>query len=316
MNDWIGYLWQLDEPAEHVELERQLREDPMAARQVEKLRRALGLLEADRDEVIPPRDLVARTIGRVASHICANEVPIHSSSEPPLAHSASRTPRLSQERWQNILSRLHRRDMPSSRWQASDLVVAASVLLVGFGVVLAGLPYLRHRATMTACQNQMRQFYGALDGFADRHGGRFPQVFDEPSTATVASVFRELQESGDLPNWQGAACPASPQGFASYAYTLGYRDAAGRLHGLTREVAPISAHAMPLAADRPALGRTTPNPDHRTGQNVLYLDGHVWYCRSGNVGVAGDDIYRNLLGEVRAGVSLFDSVLGVGGDRP
>ena len=35
-----------------------------------------------------------------------------------------------------------------------------------------------------------------------------------------------------------------------------------------------------------------------------------------DVGVDGDDIYRNLSGEPRASRSLFDTVLGVGGDRP
>jgi prepilin-type processing-associated H-X9-DG protein len=315
MHDWIGYLLNLNEPEERAAIERVLQNEPGAARKLELARRVLEPLEADREASLPPRDLVARTIGRVAAYICAHEIPAP-TDDPTASPIPSRQPRLTPDRWRDILGQLHRREMPASRWQAADFIVVASVLLIGFGIVLSGLPYLRHRATLTACQNQMRQFYGALDGYADRHGGQFPQVLAEPDTVTVASVLRELRLTGDLTGEETAMCPASPQGFASYAYTLGYRDDAGRLRGLTRNVAVVAAEALPLAADRPAIGRTTPNPDHRTGQNVLFLDGHVWFCKTGLVGVGGDDIYRNQFGEVRAGVSLFDSVLGVGGDRP
>ena len=36
----------------------------------------------------------------------------------------------------------------------------------------------------------------------------------------------------------------------------------------------------------------------------------------GGVGVDGDDIYRNQLGQVAAGVTRVDAVLGRAGDRP
>lgn len=316
MNDLLGYLLNLDEADERLAVERQLAEDPALRRHLDLLQRGLKPLEVDRDPPLPPRDLVARTIARVAGHICANRAASDAEATAISPNTESRFPRLSAERWRYLLNQLDRREVPPSRWQTSDLVIAASVLLIGFGVVLAGLPILRHRASLTACQNQMRQLYAALDGYADRHSGQFPQVPDDPSSATVASVLTELRLSGDLPQPEKTACPASPLGFASYAYTLGYRDDAGRLHGLGRSVPVVSASILPLAADRPAIGRTTPNPDHRTGQNVLFLDGHITFCTTGRIGVEGDDIYRNQLGQVRAGVSLFDTVLGVGGDRP
>lgn len=316
MNDLLGYLLNLDEPEDRVAVERRLSDDPAVRRELDLLRRGLKPLEADREAPVPPRDLVARTIARVAGHICANQPRLGIELPTVQPSGESRLPRLSADKWRAILNQMDRREVVPSRWQTSDLVIAASVLLIGFGVVLAGLPYLRHRATLTACQNHMRQLYAALDGYADRHSGQFPQIPDDPSSATVASVLTELRQSGDLPQPEKTGCPASPLGFASYAYTLGYRDDDGRLHGLSRTVPLVSASILPLAADRPAIGRTSPNPDHRTGQNVLFLDGHIMFCTTGRIGVDGDDIYRNQLGQVRAGVSLFDTVLGVGGDRP
>ncbi len=316
MDDLVGFLLNLDEPDERAAVERQLLRDPAVRRDLELLQRGLKPLEADREAPVPPRDLVARTIARVAGHICAHQPRVETETSPTQPAADSRFPRLSADKWRAILNQLDRRQMPPSRWQSSDLVIAASVLVIGFGVILTGLPYLKHRAKVSACQNQMRQLYAALDGYAERHAGQFPQVRDDVPMSTVATVLTELRLSGDLPQAERTACPAAPLGFASYAYTLGYRDEAGHLHGLNRDVPRVTRSVLPLAADRPAIGRTTPNPDHRTGQNVLFLDGHIMFCTTGRVGVDGDDIYRNQLGQVRAGVSLFDTVLGVGGDRP
>jgi hypothetical protein len=313
MTDLLGYLLNLEEPDARERVEELLRSDPAAARELTALRRALEPLEADREAPEPPPGLVAHTIARVAEHICANGVPAAPPTEP---RTEELLKRLTPEKWKHVLATLDRAQAPAARWRRADFVVLASIIVVGFGLVLAGLPYVRHRQNLTACQNHLRRLYQALDAYADTHQNRYPQITEDPPNNTAVSFASELQLAGVLPDQPASGCPAAPGDFVSYAYTLGFRDDAGQLHGLSRDPSLPAWGSLPLAADRPAVGRTAPNPDHRNGQNVLFAGGNVRFCTSANVGVEGDDIYRNQLGEVRAGLSLFDTVLGVGGDRP
>ena len=46
------------------------------------------------------------------------------------------------------------------------------------------------------------------------------------------------------------------------------------------------------------------------GQNVLFLDGHMVFCKTRNVGIEGDDIYLNRAGRQAAGLDAKDAVLG------
>ena len=70
---------------------------------------------------------------------------------------------------------------------------------------------------------------------------------------------------------------------------------------------------MPICADIPFGAVGAP---HSHGQNVLFAGGNVRFATVPTVGVNGDDIYRNMLGRVAAGVDRADAVLGVGFDRP
>jgi hypothetical protein len=313
MTDLLGYLLKIDEPDERQRIEELLRNDSAVARELAVLRRALEPLEADNEAPAPASDLVARTIGRIAEHVCANGVVKVGTNGPPMEELMAR---LTPEKWKHVIAALDRAEAPPSRWRRADFVVLASVIVVGFGLVLAALPHLRHRQNLTTCQNNLRQLYQALDAYADVHQDHYPQITDEPPHNTAASFVSELREAGMLPDDPGPGCPAGPGYFATYAYTLGYRDDAGNLQGLRRDPKLPAWDSLPIAADRPAMGRTSPNPDHLNGQNVLFAGGNVRFCTSANVGVDGDDIYRNLSGEPRAGQKLFDTVLGVGGDRP
>ena len=75
-------------------------------------------------------------------------------------------------------------------------------------------------------------------------------------------------------------------------------------------------------ADRPPFDQRNPvgldrnSANHGgSGQNVLYLDGHVNYATSRLVGPSGDDIYLNRRREINAGLGRGDSVLGAGSVR-
>lgn len=311
MNDLLGYLLKLDEPDERARTESRLREAPDAARELDALRRLVEPLEADREAPAPPPGLVARTIGLVAHHACGQSAPPAACPEAP----PTRLERMSPKELTQVIAALDRRRTAPSRWRWTDLAVVAAILVVGVGLVLAIVPYIRQRHGVQACQNHMRQLYAALDTYASTHNESFPAVSETPPNNTAASYAAILRESGAMPGPGNFGCPAAEMpAFGTYAYSLGYRDETGALAGLRRDQADNDLLA--IAGDRPALGRTTPNPDHRSGQNVLFVGGHVRYCLTGHVGVGGDDIYRNQELQVRAGVKLWDTVLGVAGDRP
>lgn len=313
MSDLLGYLLKIDEPEQRERAEALLRDDPAAVRELALWQKLVEPLEADRDGPAPPKDLIARTIGRVAEHICASGTPVPPPAGPTTEELISR---MSPERWRNVLATLDRAEAPVSRWRRADFIVLASIIIVGLGLALAALPYLRYRQNVTACQNHLRQLYHSLDAYADLHQNRFPQVGEDPPYNTAASFVSELQLAGVLPSPAESGCPAGPGELVTYAYTLGHADETGRLRGPMRDPDQPGWGYLPLAADRPALGRRTPNPDHGSGQNVLFAGGNVRFCTSANVGIDGDDIYRNQLGMVGRGVNVFDAVLGVGGDRP
>ena len=103
-----------------------------------------------------------------------------------------------------------------------------------------------------------------------------------------------------------------------YAYSLGYRDEAGQLHGLKR----AGNDRVPLLADRPFVAQNDPdNPSRQNspnhggdGQNVLFVGGNVQFLRDHTIN--SDDIYTNRRNQVKAGLDEWDSVLGASDDRP
>src|SRR5262249_23609216 len=142
-------------------------------------------------------------------------------------------------------------------------------------------------------------------------------VNERPPHNTAGTFLPMLREAGVLPGTVQPGCPAAGSGeLPSYAYSLGYRDELGQLNGLRRDPDRSGWDLLPIIADPPPPDRDAPNPDHRFGQNVLFCGGNVRFCTSSNVGYGGDDIYRNQNGHISAGLCLWDSVLGVGADRP
>lgn len=309
--DLLGYLLNLDEPEERSRIEERVRSIPEIAARLEVLRKLTETLEADKDGPTPPPDLVARTIGRVAEYVCQHEQRKTPGSDPMLDEMMAR---MTPDRWKSVVEVLDRASAPS-RGRRADWVVAGSIMLIALGLLLAGVPYLRYRQDVQSCQNHLRELYGGLENFAANHDGMYPQV-GQPPHETAGAFLVMLRDAGVLPPSDVYHCPAAQPLYPnSYAYTLGYRDATGQLLGLGHGVG-ASEESLPILADRPPPDRTGPNPDHRYGQNVLFMGGNVRFCTSTQAGVDGDDIYRNRNGLVAAGIDLRDSVLGVGGDKP
>jgi len=301
--DLLGYVLNLSEPDERERIERRLEKDPGLQRELIAYRHALAPLALDRDGCEPPADLSQRTIDFVYKH-----VDIIESDTTPVPSA----------RLQALVEVLDRKAMSGpSRWRRWDVAAVACMLFLGIGLGLAALPFVRQRQERIACQNQMRELHLGLEMYCDLHAGQYPQVREEPPFNTAAAVAPLLQEAGVVPANVNFTCPANPMLPATYAYTLGYREPDGQLAGLARNRIADNQQFLPILADRPlARVGNAVSPEHRYGQNVLFVDGHVRFCTNTKAGVGGDEIYVNKFGLVAAGVHRHDTVLGFDGDHP
>jgi hypothetical protein len=316
----IGYLLQALDPEAEREVETYLREHSESPRQLEKLRQALKPLESDRDTIEPPRGLAARTLSRLGA------VRERASSVPPAPPVLRAAPAV------------------HSWWRRPDVLVAAVLVILAAGVASPALFRARAMQDRLHCSNNMRDLHQALVDYSQITNGAFPHADDRPRHNVAGVYVPILHEQGVLRPRFSTRCPArnepsltplttreleamsqeefdriAPQLSGCYAYTLGYRDEAGKLRGLR----PDDGDDLPIVADRPLTreennaceGLRDNSPNHR-GQNVLYIGGHVRFHRSPECGRAHDHIFVNRKGDVKAGADRDDSVLGLSGDRP
>jgi hypothetical protein len=314
----IGYLLDALDPATQREVEAYLRDRPEARKELEVLRQALQPLDADRDTIEPPLQLAERTLARIETERDKIPGPV----APPV-------PRAS---------------IPiSSWWRRPDVLVAAALLIVALGIASPGLFRLRSvYYARTQCADNMRELHQSLVGYGDHNGGFFPAAEERPRRNVAGIYMPVLKDSGMLS--RNFVCPSNgdqgvppwtmreldqmsqeefernaPRLSAGYAYTLGYRDAHGDLHGMRND----DGDDLPLVADRPVTidedtscpGERGSSPNH-SGQNVLYIGGQVKFHKLPTAGRAGDNIFLNRLGKVKAGVDKDDTVLGMSADRP
>lgn len=297
-DDYIGYALDLLEPAEREAMAARLAADPEAAALLARVRAALTLLEVDRD-IDAPNGLANRTVARLAAEL------VHEPTVPSTALVASS-------------------DRPETRLIGGrfrfDLIVAAGIGFLALGLALSFVNRARTANELMACQNNLRTLHSGLTGYADTHEGRFPQV-GTPSYPTADSFVQALTDAGQCPPGFHANCPAAPASVhVSYTYPLGHRTTNNIVQGEWRSRdGTAESDLIPISADFPAAGAAPgggPVSGHRTGHNVLFVGGHVRYATSANVGINGDDIYRNQFGAVAAGVNRIDTVLGRNGDVP
>jgi prepilin-type processing-associated H-X9-DG protein len=311
-----GYLLKaLDDDAQR-EVEASLRESPEVRSRLELLERALAPLAADRETPEPRPGLVLSTLARIAEYQC-RKLP----DAPPAPRS---------------------QDVPASRsWlRRPDALVAALLLITLGGIGASALLHLwRDYYGRTACQENLSRVWRGLQTYCAHHNGNFP-VVEEKGPHSVAGIFVPmLKDSGVLSPEVSVACPA--QGFVpprrrslremeklyeenpaafrqearrlagGYAYTLGYIDATG-YHGLRS-----SGDRLPIVADRLESLLQPNSANHGgSGQNVLFLGGHVEWRTNRNAGIDGDDIFVNWDNRIAAGKAREDTVLGPGDASP
>lgn len=316
----LGHLLNANDPASERVVEQYLAADPAAGRRLAVLRSALAPLAADRGDYDLPADLWGRTLSRVAQHIVLTEGPAtrpeDGRTDELIRRAAAVTApvRLTPAPITPAPAVSESGLPPARRW---NVIATVGLSLSLLALILPGVLHVRQRAHQLACQNSMRDFYQAAVGYSENHEGNFPRVPDGQPAATAAEA---LKRAGYLPPDMRFTCPSAPPdatapvALATYAYTLGFRDETGQLRGLDRGP---GFDVIPILADAPARQGSTAVPiNHRHGQNVLFAGGNVRFCTTPTVGVDADDIFRNKWGEVGAGVSRTDTVLGRPEERP
>ncbi len=320
-DDLPGYHLDLLDPAERAAVAARVASDPDAAARLARLRAAFPPLAADAAPE-PPPGLALRTLARVAEYVVATEPQRPMTTTPVDVIAADVAPERVGPR------RLPVTDRPEARTLGGrfrlELVVAAGIGMFGVGLAATFITKARQHSDTVACQANLMTLNQGLSGYADANAGRFPQVGTD-SHPVAGSFVAALAEAGQVPPGFRPACPAAggtpvadaravPTTSVGYAYTLGHRGADGLVLGPRRAARSDEENDLiPVCADIPV---GTAGAPHAHGQNVLFAGGNVRFTTIPTVGINGDDIYRNNLGRVAAGLDRVDAVLGVGSDRP
>lgn len=307
----LGYLLEtLDAPA-RLRVEAELQTNPQVRAQLTRLQAVLAPLGEDAAEIVPPPNLVIDTLARVAEVESTRPAPVRLNTE--LA-------------------------APRRSWGRADVLVAACLFVAVVGIVAPLVSRLWLRRDRYACANNMRQFWHGLSTYAEGHQGSFPRV-EETGPRAVAGVFVPILTESGLMQGVSVECPGKgyrpatpvrpadldrlyqerPDEYSQvagrlaghYAYSLGYDDGTG-LRGLRRD----SGDGLPILADRG--GERLENSDNHagSGQNVLFVGGHVRWATAPTIGQAGDHIYLNRNHRREAGLCRTDTVLGASDARP
>ena len=320
----VGYALKALPPAEMAALDRTVADDPAVAEKVARLRSFLQILSADVEHE-PPTGLAVSTLCAIANHIVEHKLPLESEccvETAKCAYASDYHPVLGELPPANATfdelptASVKQAAYPVRRWFEVSLVAAIAFLTVG--LVTTGLMKIRHEGQVAACKANMKKLYDGLNGYAEVHHDQFPKV-GTPAAPNAGSFVTELQVARQLMPDVRAACPGATTNdlqTVSYVYTLGYQ-LNGEVQGIRRRVQDISDELTPLLADLPtaaAFPGEGPFSPHGKGQNILFADGHVRFSILATVN--NDDIYKNQIGRVRAGLHRLDASLGRPSDVP
>lgn len=327
--DLIGYLLELLDPDDRAAVVADIVAHPETAVRLEQLRDTVARLKVDHEPAVPRPGLAVRTVARLAEHLVASGHRQPTGDETPasdlltaLTGQPAGTAPAPRPALPKAPAEWAEARFVGGRFRA-DLVVAAGIGLVVVGLVLSGVSRLRYQNDLMACQKNLQALHNGLAGYADNHEGRFPQVGVD-RYPTAGTFVAALADAGQFPAEFSPVCPASVRSAdvsrVGYAYTLGHVAPGGGILGLRRATESGEENdLLPIAADCPAAGLVAgagPVCPHGRSMGVLYVGGNVRTTTLPTVGPNGDDIYRNRLGQVSAGVDRTDAVLGRTADRP
>jgi hypothetical protein len=309
---------------EQRQLEERLRTSPELERELAYLRTCFAAArDTGSDATELPRGLAKRTTQRVTDY--------DGEDESADAATPSRTP-----------SRLSASEAPAGTlgWSLADLTVAGGVILAVGMLVFPALRDSREATRASICQNHLGELFVRLVGHAENNGGYFPQIGPYENAGMFAVRLVEGGYAGpeDLPLL--LVCPGSPaaqkmrDGELSIQLPTTLQLAAmspSDLMEARKNMSPCFAYTLPYRVGRQYIHRQdnrqpfppilsdacgsepgqSMSPNHNGFFQVLCGDGSVRVFVSRHVpGLGDDDLYRNERGQVAAGCSPSDTVLG------
>lgn len=346
-NDLVGFLLGALEPDEARRVEESLA-DPQRGGALRgdlaRLQRALEPLAADRMPFVAPAGLAARTLRGIASARDAAEraaAPVGHAAREAAAHRPQagaphrhRPPRAASG-WSDD------RPVPVERsmnW--IDKAILAATALAACVLLFPAVGALVSRSRATQTERRLARVGEALQGYAASHrhypsppdggpmsrGGLYaPLLVSEhrivADDGTLLVPGSPLSRSGTfrIPTIQALEDARDTDAFeemvrsmgGDFGYTLGHRDAAGRL----QPIVGLHRRHHPLMADAPdASGERSDN--HADGlHHVLWEDGHVDRLDESRIHVE-DHLFRNHDGMPAAGKDPEDAVIGDSHHQP
>jgi hypothetical protein len=312
----LGYVLGALDQHEVVAAEELLLLRPELHDELDRLRELLDPLDDIPNDEEPPANLAERTCNLVEFHARRED---ESLPLEPTTQSPARSIVLTGE---------------GSPWSSMDMFVAIGICLTLAFLFFPALAASRDQARTMQCQNQLSHLGLALNMYYDRFG-TYPAIPADGDLSFAGIFASSLRQTGLLEDDTDLLCPASPmaesferwsgvhtveeysdpnskvnltelrQSGGSYAYCLGVFD--------------DGQYGTPEQNDRPTFallgdGSWT-NRDGRyghgkNGQNLLYLDGSVRWVHTVGLDYLPDHPYRNLRGQVSAGLTPDDAVLG------
>ncbi|MFZ5829544.1 MAG: hypothetical protein ACOY3P_05630 [Planctomycetota bacterium] len=307
----LGYLLGALDEVEQREVEERVSSDPVWQEKLAGVRRRFALLLDARREIEPPAGLAARTCQYIWTETRPASAPARKAMSPATA-PPSRT----------------------SRWSWSDVLVAASVLLIGVSLIGPAIVQARFNSQLISCQENLRGLGVALTRFSEGHGGYFPRVPSEGPTAAAGIYAPTLVDAELLDDVRQVICPGSalagegrfelpslsdlrtmtpdalrralPTIGGSYGYGLGYV-----VDGTYHDTKNLRRPYFAILADAPqdASGRRKSLNHGGKGENVLFEDGHVAFMPIVPPESLPDDFYSNDAGLIAPGMHVNDSVV-------
>lgn len=308
--DILGYLFDALDLEEEARIEKRIDQDPEFRKKVEELRR-LTLPLAEDDCIEPPKGLAERTLAAIhAANVPASDRVVREwSAEPRTA------------------------------MRPIDFAVSACLLGIAAILVFPAIASIRGDHSRILCTDQLRRLGVCLAMYANQENGQFPYIDAEGPMAYAGSFAIQLKARDLMTDEQLLICPSANSSLVkvpamgeylaalerpeqverdrkymsgSYGYALGFRQS-GSHRGLTTQ-----SDAHPVLSDRPPRQQEimyVNSPNHQDqGQNVLYAGGNVRWLPSRVYGK--DDLFRNNVCQVAAGVGPTDSVIGVSEASP
>ncbi len=323
----IRYLLGELDADERREVQSRLQSSPQLRTELSQLRSCLA---ANQDDDLfapePPSGLAARTTGRVTGCDDAN-ASLTVGRNGGLAHGG---------------------DPPAGilGWSLADLTVAGGVMLAVSMLIFPALRNSRDGTRLTVCKDHQRQIYVYIANYAQIHHGFFPEVGSDDNAgvftarlignghvqpedlaillvcpgAPLADKIRSGEFTIRLPNAEEirAMTPVQLAHVTStsspfYNYRLPYR-VGGHYCNIRDEHRNLSPVLSDASGGEPG-DLTSPNHGGKVVQ-LLCADGSSKSLRSFALPGIDEDMLRNDLGEVAAGLTPLDTVLGPSNATP